>query len=130
MKLLKGTFQLTFQGQTQDCPMAGVRDGDGHVEIAIGTPFGLRRVQAQLGPDLRLMHAHTFAFDYETGQVTKFDLQIQGGPHATAARTFEGTVEGPGLTGRWIVTDLSAGPDEADDAASSLQSFGRAPEKP
>ncbi len=129
MKLLTGTFTLNFQGQRCGCPMAGVRDGDGNVEIAIATPFGLRRVQARLGADLKLLSAHTFAFDYETGQITQFDLEIVGGPHAGRARTFEGTVAGPGLTGQWIVTDLSAGPDEADDAADSLQAFGRGPDK-
>ena len=129
MKLLTGTFSLSFQGQTCQCPMAGVRDGDGNIELAIGTPFGLRRVQAQLGPDLQLLHAHTFAFDYETGKRTKFELTIVGGPHPSQARTFEGTAHGPGLTGRWMVTDLSGGPDEADDAAEALQAFGRAPDK-
>lgn len=129
MKLLTGVFHLKFQGQDCACPMAGVRDGDGNVEIAIGTPFGLRRVQAKLGADLRLLAAHTFAFDYETGQVTRFELSIEGGMHAERARTFEGTAQGPGLSGHWTVTDLSGGPDEADDAASALQGFARAPEK-
>lgn len=125
MKLLTGTFELTFQGRQCACPMAGVRDGDGNVEIAIGTPFGLRRVQARLGADLQLVSAHTFAFDYETGQLDKFDLEIVGGPVTGEARTFAGTASGPGLTGTWRVTDLSAGPDAADDAADSLQAFGR-----
>lgn len=129
MKLLTGTFHLEFQGQKCACPMAGVRDGDGNVEVAIGTPFGLRRVQARLGADLRLLTAHTFAFDYESGQVTRFELNIEGGMHASKPRTFEGTASGPGLAGQWTVTDLSGGPDEADDAASALQGFGRAPDK-
>lgn len=129
MKLLTGTFTLEFQGQSCECPMAGVRDGDGNVEIAIGTPFGLRRVQARLGADLRLLTAHTFAFDYETGQITRFELNIEGGPHAEKARTFEGSAQGPGLTGRWTVTDLSSGPDEADDADNALRAFGRGSEK-
>jgi len=126
MKLLTGSFFLTFQGQTCACPMAGVRDGDGNVEIAIGTPFGLRRVQAKLGGDLRLLSAHTFAFDYESGQVTRFELTIEGGFVEGRARTFEGTAAGPGLTGTWTVTDLSGSADDADDATSALTAFGRA----
>ncbi|MFZ4738784.1 MAG: hypothetical protein ACOYM9_22705 [Bradymonadia bacterium] len=125
MKLLTGVFKLTFQSQTCECPIAGVRDGDGHVEVAIGTPFGLRRVHARLGPDLRLVEAHTFAFNYETGQVTRFELEIEGGFAPDRPRTFEGSVRGPGLTGQWTVTDLSGGRDETDEAESAFTAFAR-----
>jgi|GEM_PF-2773335 hypothetical protein len=125
MKLLSGVFHLTFQGQDCACPIAGVRDGNGNVEVAIGTPFGLRRVHARLGAELQLVEAHTFAFDYESGQVTRFELEIHGGFVPGQARTLTGTARGPGLTGTWTVTDLSGGRDEADEAASAFTAFSR-----
>ena len=127
MKLLSGTFSLTFQGQNCDCPIAGVRAGDGQVELAIGTPFGLRRVHCKLDVNLQVTTAHTFAFDYETGQVTRFEMSISGGPDPERARTFAGTAEGPGLNGRWFVTDLSGPTDDALDDESALHAFSRPP---
>ena len=90
----------------------------------MATPFGLRRVSAELDPERRIIEAHTFAFDYESGQVTRFELNLTGGPVSEDRRVFEGTVSGGGLQGAWRITEL--GPfDDADDEATHALGVGR-----
>lgn len=124
MRILEGAMELTFHGETRRCPMAGVRDPEGSVEVAVATPFGLRRVHAELDGGRRIVDAHTFAFDYESGEVTRFDLALTGGPVSDDRRIYEGTVSGGGLQGSWRITEL--GPfDDADDEAEHALGVGR-----
>ncbi len=124
MRILEGAMELTFHGETRRCPMAGVRDPEGSVEVAVATPFGLRRVHAELDAGRRIVDAHTFAFDYESGEVTRFDLELTGGPVSDDRRIYEGTVSGGGLQGSWRITEL--GPfDDADDEAEHAFGVGR-----
>ncbi len=137
MRILEGHLSLSFQGEQIRCPIAGVRDTAGEVEIAVATPFGLRRVIVKLDAERRLIEAHTFAFDYETGAVSKFEQEIVGGPVSADQRRFAGTISGGGLEGRWEVVEHPKGEDEADEAAAAFGIAARvpsevnpAPEKP
>ena len=124
MRILEGAMELTFHGETRRCPMAGVRDPRGSVEVAVATPFGLRRVHAELDATRSIVDAHTFAFDYESGEVTRFELQLSGGPVSADGRVFRGTVSGGGLQGSWEITEL--GPfDDVDDEAAHAFGVGR-----
>lgn len=117
MRILEGHLDLTFQGQSHRCPIAGVRDTAGKVEIAVATPFGLRRVHVALDAERRLVEAHTFAFDYTTGEVTRFEQKIEGGPQPDNTRCYAGQISGGGLEGAWTVTELGPFDDDADEAA-------------
>ena len=92
MRILEGALELSFHGDIKRCPMAGVREPDGTVEVAVATPFGLRRIHVHLDAERRIVEAHTFAFDYESGEVTRFELDISGGPQTPDRRVFAGTV--------------------------------------
>ena len=129
MRILEGALELSFHGDVKRCPIAGVRDPGGQVEIAVATPFGLRRVQVTLDPSRRLSTAHTFAFDYETGKVERFELDISGGAVADNLRRYEGTVSGGGLQGRWAITELGPFDDEGEEAAHALGVSVRVPEE-
>ena len=120
MRILEGAMELTFHGETRRCPMAGVRDPEGEVEVAVATPFGLRRVHVNLDPARRIVEAHTFAFDYESGEVTRFDLEVAGGPVTQDRRVYAGTVSGGGLQGTWRITELGPFDDEAEEAAHAF----------
>lgn len=137
MRILEGHLALSFHGQQFRCPIAGVRDTDGEVEVAVATPFGLRRVMVRLDADRRLLEAFTFAFDYETGAVEKFEQVIEGGPVSADGRSYAGTISGGGLEGKWKVDEIRNGEDEADEAAHAFGIATRlpvelnpAPEKP
>lgn len=137
MRILEGHLALSFQGQQYRCPIAGVRDTAGEVEVAVATPFGLRRVVVRLDDGKRLLEAHTFAFDYESGAVQKFEQTIVGGPVSNDGRSYAGTISGGGLEGRWKVDELPGRPDEAEEAAAAFGTGARvpaevtpAPEKP
>lgn len=120
MKMMDGTFEMKFQGRICRCPMSGVREG-AHVEVAIATPFGLRRVVAELGADYQVRVAHTFAFDYETGDMERFELEIAGGggPNFTV---YQGTVSGGGLEGTWVLNSRPVdAPEEEDEADEAFQ---------
>jgi hypothetical protein len=127
MRILEGALELTFHGDVKRCPIAGVRDPAGQVEIAVATPFGLRRVQVTLDASRRLTTAHTFAFDYETGEVERFELDISGGAVAGNQRRYEGHITGGGLQGRWEITELGPFDDEAEEAAHALGVSVRVP---
>lgn len=120
MRILEGYLALSFHGQQYRCPVAGVRDTDGDVEVALATPFGLRRVHIRLDAERRLIEAHTFAFDYESGAVTKFEQRIEGGPVSADGRSYAGTISGGGLEGKWQVTELGPTEDEATEAAHAF----------
>ena len=119
MRMMKGVFRMVFQGQECRCPMAGVRD-EGAVEVAVATPFGLRRIHAQLSADRTIAEAHTFAFDYESGAITRFELSVRGGPSAESPAIYAGTVSGAGLEGTWRITEASRVEDDDTDAAHAL----------
>ncbi len=120
MRILEGAMDLTFHGESHRCPMAGVRDTDGSVEVAVATPFGLRRVDVRLDAERRIVEAHTFAFDYESGEVTRFELEVSGGPVSADNRVYEGTVSGGGLQGSWRIQELCPFDDEEEDAAAAF----------
>jgi len=137
MRIIEGHLALSFQGELFRCPIAGVRDTAGEVEVAVATPFGLRRVVVKLDADRRLVEAHTFAFDYESGAVSKFEQTIVGGPVSDDRRSYAGTISGGGLEGKWQVVEQPSGEDEADEAAAAFGIAARvpaevspAPEKP
>lgn len=117
MHMMQGAFELQFHGQTCSCPLAGVRETT-NVEVAVATPFGLRRVIVALDEARRIRKAHTFAFDYESGEITRFELEIAGEPVGTAR--WAGTVRGGGLEGRWEIAQLGYDEDEAREAAQAL----------
>ncbi len=124
MRIIEGQLALSFQGEHYTCPIAGVRDTDGKVEVAVATPFGLRRVHITLDETRSLVEAHTFAFDYESGEVTKFEQQVEGGPVSADRRQYAGTISGGGLDGKWAVREL--GPfDDAGDEAAALMGIGQ-----
>ncbi len=128
MRILEGVLELMFQGETTRCPIAGVREYPaGGVEVAIATPFGLRRVSARLKADKSIAEAHTFAFDYESGEVTRFELDLQGGPRPDDERIFDGRVSGGNLQGEWTLRELGAEDDEGDEAAQGLGAGLRGP---
>lgn len=129
MRILRGTLALKFQGQTFDCPMAGVRGQTGQVEVAVAMPFGLRRVNARLDVTRRIMSAHTFAFDYETGELTRFELTITGGPRPENRRIYDGSVCGGGLEGQWTITELGPFDDEEEEAAHAFGVGARVPDE-
>ena len=137
MRILEGHLSLSFQGEQFRCPIAGVRDTAGEVEAAVATPFGLRRVIVKLDAERKLIEAHTFAFDYESGAVSKFEQAIIGGPVGDDPHHYAGTISGGGLEGRWEVYEQPKGEDEADEAAAAFGIAARvpaevtpAPEKP
>jgi len=120
MHMMQGAFELHFQGQTCRCPLAGVRES-ADVEVAVATPFGLRRVIVELDEAREITQAHTFAFDYESGELTRFELEIAGGPTDDGApNRWAGTVSGGGLEGRWEIAQLGGEDDEATEAAHAL----------
>ena len=127
MRILEGELRLLFQGDEKRCPMAGVRDTRGTVEAAVATPFGLRRVVVELDEGGHLRTAHTFAFDYETGQVTRFDLDISGAPESADRRSWRGSVSGGGLQGTWRIRELRPTADEGEEAAAALGTGARIP---
>ncbi len=127
MRILEGALELSFHGDIKRCPMAGVREPDGTVEVAVATPFGLRRIHVHLDAERRIVEAHTFAFDYESGEVTRFELDISGGPQTPDRRVFAGTVSGGGLQGRWTITELGPVDDEAEEANHALHVSTRIP---
>ena len=84
---------------------------------------GRRAVRAyrdRLDEERRLIEAHTFAFDYESGQVTRFEQDIEGGPVSADGRSYAGTISGGGLEGKWRVTELGPTEDEATEAAHAF----------
>lgn len=127
MRILEGHLALSFQGEQFRCPIAGVRDTAGEVEIAVATPFGLRRVIVKLDADRKLVEAHTFAFDYESGAVSKFEQTIIGGQVGDDRHRYAGTISGGGLEGRWEVVEQPSGEDEADEAAAAFGIAARVP---
>lgn len=127
MRILEGHLALSFQGQQYRCPITGVRDTAGEVEVAVATPFGLRRVIVKLDADRRLVEAHTYAFDYESGAVEKFEQHIVGGPVSNDGRSYAGTISGGGLEGRWKVDELPGRPDEDEEAAAAFGVGARVP---
>ncbi|MCA9539164.1 MAG: hypothetical protein KC620_09785 [Myxococcales bacterium] len=128
MRILEGHLDLHFHGQISRCPIAGVRDPRGTVEIAVATPFGLRRVHVRLDQARHMAEAHTFAFDYESGQVTRFEQAIDGGPDPETPGRYRGVISGGGLEGKWTITELGAGDDAADEAAYAFGVGARVPE--
>ncbi|MCA9560886.1 MAG: hypothetical protein H6704_20915 [Myxococcales bacterium] len=127
MRILEGALELSFHGDIKRCPIAGVRDPNGEVELAVATPFGLRRLHVHLDAERRIVEAHTFAFDYASGEITRFDLEIAGGPQTPDRRIYAGTVQGGGLQGAWTVTELGPQDDEDAEAAHALGASTRTP---
>lgn len=128
MRILEGQLALTVQGEQFKCPIAGVRDTRGQVEVAVATPFGLRRVHISLDAQRSLVEAHTFAFDYESGEVTKFEQVIEGGPVSADRRQYAGTISGGGLEGKWAVRELGPFDDDDGEAAHALGVGQRVPD--
>lgn len=127
MRIIEGQLALSFQGEHYTCPIAGVRDTAGKVEVAVATPFGLRRVHLTLDENRSLVEAHTFAFDYESGEVTRFEQSVEGGPVSADRRQYAGTISGGGLEGKWAVRELGPFTDEGDEAAALMGIGGRVP---
>lgn len=128
MRILEGQLALTVQGEQFRCPIAGVRDTRGQVEVAVATPFGLRRVHITLDAQRALVEAHTFAFDYESGEVTRFEQLIEGGPVSADRRHYAGTISGGGLEGKWAVHELGPFDDDDAEAAHALAVGHRVPD--